>query len=55
MMKRYEIWLTLELWEGDDKISDFESCKVMEDKDEDNIGSAFIELQDTVLKEAENL
>lgn len=36
MGKRYEVWVTLEEWNGDDKITDIETSKVCTVQDEDD-------------------
>jgi hypothetical protein len=35
-MERYEVWVTLEKWDGDDKIEDVQTTKIFENASEEN-------------------
>ena len=40
-MEHYEVWVTLEKWDGDSKLEDVETCKIGNVNDEDGARQLF--------------
>lgn len=49
MAEIYQVWVTLEKWQGDDKICDVETCLVGEAKTEEEGRQLFMLAQDVSL------
>lgn len=53
--EHYEVWITLEKWDGDSKIDDVETCKLGNVKDESNARQLFEATQEISMAQLNHL